>query len=76
MHNCAASRKEFLKLAKEILLENERCKNITVFGQAGPGCKITIFKEKDFKPELAPTNATIEHVEKNDEKIVIMSYLI
>lgn len=51
-----------------------RTVNRNVIGRIGEGTKIITFKESEFKKELAPVNAIIEHVEINGEEFVRMTY--
>lgn len=53
---------------------DERIMNEVVFGKLGKASKLMMFKENEFKPELAPQNAKIEQVEINGEKLVRMRY--
>ncbi len=48
--------------------------NAITLGQIGQGSKSIIFKEAEFKKELAPKNAKIEHDQINGEKTVKMTY--
>lgn len=43
-------------------------------GKPGKGKKTHFFKESDFKPELAPKNATVKRIKINDVNLVVMSY--
>ncbi|QSX24490.1 hypothetical protein [Priestia megaterium] len=43
-------------------------------GKIGSASKSIIFKQNDFKKELAPINARIEHDVINGEKVVKMTY--
>ncbi|MDD1505835.1 hypothetical protein PVA17_24275 [Lysinibacillus sp. CNPSo 3705] len=45
-----------------------------IVGKVGPAYKTSIFKENEFKKELAPSNAKIEHIEMKNEKFVKMTY--
>ncbi|MCR8860432.1 hypothetical protein COL32_20705 [Bacillus pseudomycoides] len=48
--------------------------NSLVVGKIGKGTKNYIFKESNFKPELAPKEAKVEHVKIDGNNLVVMSY--
>ncbi|MDO7285921.1 hypothetical protein Q5W88_21695 [Shouchella clausii] len=49
-------------------------KNQIVIGKMGAGRKITTFHKKNFKKELAPSNASIKYWERNGQEMVTMTY--
>lgn len=53
---------------------NNSVVNKLIIGKLGPASKAITFKEREFKKELAPTNATIEELEIDGEKFVRMQY--
>ncbi|KFN13770.1 hypothetical protein [Bacillus pseudomycoides] len=48
--------------------------NSLIVGKPGKGTKIHFFKESNFKPELAPKEAKVEHVKIDGNNLVVMSY--
>ncbi len=48
--------------------------NSIIVGSIGSATKVITFKENEFKKELAPANAIIEHVEINNERCIKMTY--
>lgn len=48
--------------------------NKLILGTVGSASKSIIFKQNDFKKELAPFNAEVDHRVINGEKVVIMTY--
>ena len=56
-----------------IIINDPKALNIGVLGD---GRKIMIFKEKEFKEELAPPNAKLEKFELNGEKYIRMIYTL
>jgi hypothetical protein len=73
-----------LKLTKKIMSLIQKNKdtltstnfNKLILGELGSGSKSIIFKQNEFKKELAPINARIEYGEINGEKIVTMTYRV
>lgn len=55
-------------------MTNEKLVNTNYLAVMGKSYKMCIFNEKDFKEELAPAYATIEHTEIYGEGIVRMAY--
>lgn len=53
---------------------NKKNENVFKLGIPGKDAKFIVFKEREFKKELAPKNANIEHAEIDGEKYVLMSY--
>ncbi|NFL43169.1 hypothetical protein FDB61_15890 [Clostridium botulinum] len=56
-----------------IFNKNESINN-PIIGQPGKGTKIRIFKEKEFKKELAPSNASIVYNTVDGDNFVTMTY--
>lgn len=48
--------------------------NFIVLGKPGKGTKVHIFTESNFKSELAPEKAKVEHIEIKGNNLVVMSY--
>lgn len=48
--------------------------NNNVLGVSGKAEKLRWFKEREFRQELAPQNAIIEHEEIGGEKFILMKY--
>lgn len=53
---------------------NNREINSIIVGRIGLATKVIILKESEFKKELAPATAIVDHVEINKERCVKMTY--
>ncbi|MFS0891027.1 hypothetical protein AB3M94_19705 [Peribacillus frigoritolerans] len=53
---------------------NNSSMNKLAFGKIGSASKTILFKEREFKKELAPTNAKIEKLKIKGENFVRMQY--
>lgn len=62
----------------DVILDFEQCKkrinDCPAFAKLGKGIKIITFKADEFKKELAPQNANIQHIEVDGIKKVRMIY--